>query len=157
MYACILHEYVEGTVDVSRVIRMLLIHDMVKFGVSGATIRRQGPRKDESECKTLAAERVLGAFPGPQGSALLDLWKEFEASQSEDACFANALACFRPLLVKMFAEDGRCKESDASAEQLPSRYGPVIKRAAPRLWALCETWIAGTSSRPDLAIGLRFR
>ena len=141
MYACILHEYAEGSVDVSRVIRMLLLHDIVEVEVGDTPIHAGGSPQEQSEREARAAEHLFGMLPEPQGAELLELWQEFEAARSEDACFAKALDRFQPLLVNVFTEGGTWKENDVSLEQVQSRYGPVIRRGAPRLWALCEVWI----------------
>jgi putative hydrolase of HD superfamily len=141
MYACILHEYAEGTIDVGRVIRMLLLHDIVEVEVGDTPIHAGGSPQEQAEREARAAEHLFGSLPEPQGAELLELWQEFEAAQSQDACFAKALDRFQPLLVNIFTEGGTWKENKVSLEQVQSRYGPVIRRGAPRLWALCETWI----------------
>ena len=141
MYACILHEYVEGSVDVSRVIRMLLLHDIVELGIGEAPIHGERSPQEQSERKIRAAKRLIGIFPEPLSAELLELWQEFEAASSDDACFAKALERFQPLLVNMFTEGGTWRESDISLKQGESRYGPVFRREAPRLWVMCEAWI----------------
>ncbi|WP_029922652.1 hypothetical protein [Nevskia soli] len=54
---------------------------------------------------------------------------------------------FQPLLVNIFTEGGTWKENQVSLAQVRSRYGPVIRRGAPRLRALCEEWIERHFSR----------
>lgn len=141
MYAFILQEYAEGTIDVGRVIRMLLLHDIVEVEVGDTPIHAGGSPQEQAEREARAAEHLFGSLPEPQGAELLELWREFEAAQSQDACFAKALDRFQPLLVNIFTEGGTWKENKVSLEQVQSRYGPVIRRGAPRLWALCEAWI----------------
>jgi putative hydrolases of HD superfamily len=141
MYACILQEYAEGSIDIGRVVRMLLLHDIVEVEVGDTPIHAGGSPREQSEREARAAEHLFGSLPEPQGAELLELWREFEAARSEDACFAKALDRFQPLLVNIFTEGGTWKENKVSLEQVQSRYGPVIRRGAPRLWALCEDWI----------------
>lgn len=106
MYACILHEYAEGSVDVARVIRMLLLHDIVEVEVGDTPIHGGGSQQEQSEREARAAEQLFGGLPEPQGAELLALWREFEAARSEDARFAKALDRFQPLLVNSFTEGG---------------------------------------------------
>lgn len=141
MYAGILHEYAEGSVDVSRVIRMLLLHDIVEVEVGDTPIHGGGSAQEQAEREARAAEHLFGMLPQPQGPELLALWQEFEAAQSEDARFAKALDRFQPLLVNVFTGGGTWNDNGVSLEQVRSRYGPVIRRGAPRLWAVCEEWI----------------
>lgn len=141
MYAGILHEYAEGSVDVGRVVRMLLLHDIVEVEAGDTPMHGGGSAADQAEREALAAEHLFGMLPPPQGAELLALWREFEAAQSEDARFAKALDRFQPLLVNVFTGGGTWNENGVSLEQVRSRYGPVIRRGAPRLWAVCEEWI----------------
>jgi putative hydrolase of HD superfamily len=141
LYACILHEYAAAKVDVGRVIRMLLLHDIVEIDAGDTPIHGGASPQDQAEREALAAIRLFGMLPQPQGEELLALWREFEASQSEDACFAKALDRFQPLLINVFTGGGTWTDHGVSLEQVRARYGPAIRRGAPRLWEQCEAWI----------------
>ena len=141
MYACILHEYAAGSIDVGRVIRMLLLHDVVEVEAGDTPIHGGAAPGEQAAREARAATHLFGLLPQPQGEELLALWREFEAAQSEDACFAKALDRFQPLLVNVFTGGGTWTDHGVSLEQVRARYGPVIRRGAPRLWAVCETWI----------------
>lgn len=142
MYALILNEYASGPVDTNRVIQMLLIHDIVEIDVGDFPIHGGSLSELQAEQEFKAAERLFGQLPQPQRDALLGLWHEFEHAQTEDAKFAKALDRFQPLLVNIFTGGGTWTESCVSFEQVVARYGPVIKRGAPQLWAVCELWVA---------------
>ena len=141
MYASVLHEYAAASVDAARVVQMLLLHDIVEVDV-GDTPIHGGSRDAQAELEDQAAVRIFGLLPGEQGAAFLALWREFEAGRTADASFAKALDRFQPLLVNIFTGGGTWAESGVSLEQVVSRYGPAIRAGAPRLWALCEEWLA---------------
>src|SRR5690606_34408211 len=104
-------------------------------------------QEEQAERERVAARRLFGLLPQPQGAELLALWQEFEDAETEDARFAKALDRFQPLLVNVVAGGGTWTENDVSLEQVMSRYGPAIERGAPALWAECRQWVADHFSR----------
>jgi putative hydrolase of HD superfamily len=142
MYALLLSEYANGTVDANRVIRMLLLHDIVEIDVGDFPIHGGSSAAVQAEQEVKAAQRLFGLLPDAQGEEFLALWLEFEAAETEDAKFAKALDRFQPLLINIFTGGGTWTENGVSLEQVLSRYGPVIERGAPQLWAACEQWVA---------------
>ncbi|WP_079436293.1 HD family hydrolase [Zoogloea sp. LCSB751] len=141
MYALLLSEYASGPVDTNRVLRMLLIHDIVEIDVGDFPIHGGTSPELQAEQEAAAAVRLFGLLPQSQGDALLALWQEFERAESEDAKFAKALDRFQPLLINVFTGGGTWTENGVSLEQIFSRYGPVIRRGAPQLWSVCEQWV----------------
>ncbi|MBS0345329.1 MAG: HD domain-containing protein [Proteobacteria bacterium] len=141
MYALLLSEYASGPVDTNRVLRMLLIHDIVEIDVGDFPIHGGSSAELQAEQEATAAARLFGLLPQQQGDELLALWQEFERAESEDAKFAKALDRFQPLLINVVTGGGTWTENGVSLEQVFSRYGPVIKRGAPLLWSVCEKWV----------------
>lgn len=141
MYALVLGEYAAGTVDMSRVLTMLLLHDIVEIDVGDLPIHGGNSAALQAQQEAAAAERLFGMLPQPQGAAMLVLWQEFEQAHSTDAKFAKALDRFQPLLANVFSGGGTWTENGVSMEQVFSRYGPVIREGAPGLWAVCEQWV----------------
>ena len=99
MMALLLAEYSDEPVDVARVIKMVLIHDLVEID-AGATFLYASDRNaaDTRAAEEAAAERIFGLLPFDQGTELKELWQEFEAKQTTDARFAGALDRLQPLL-----------------------------------------------------------
>ena len=141
MYASVLAEYATDAVDQARVVRMLLLHDIVEVDVGDSPIHA-GSHEQQAALEDQAAVRIFGLLPGEQGASFLALWREFEAGETADARFAKALDRFQPLLVNVFTGGGTWSETGVSMEQVMTRYGPAIRAGAPRLWTLCEEWIA---------------
>lgn len=141
VYALILNEYACGSVNTSRVIQMLLLHDIVEIDVGDFPIHSGTSIEVQAEQESRAAARLFGLLPPQQGIEFLALWQEFELAETEDAKFAKALDRFQPLLINIFTGGGTWTENGVSLEQVFSRYGPVIKRGAPQLWTVCEQWV----------------
>ncbi|MBB1624133.1 HD family hydrolase [Achromobacter sp. UMC71] len=152
VYALVLSEYACGPVDTGRVMRMLLLHDVVEIDVGDFPIHGGTCAQAQAELEDAAALRLFGLLPAAQGDEFLALWREFERAETEDAKFAKALDRFQPLLINVFTGGGTWTESGVSMEQVLSRYGAVIQRGAPALWAVCERWVTGHfAGRPESA------
>lgn len=152
MYAMVLNEYAASEVNTNRVMRMLLLHDVVEIDVGDFPIHGGSSDAMQAEQEARAAERLFGLLPQPRRDEFLGLWQEFERAETDDAKFAKALDRFQPLLTNIHTGGGTWTESGVSAEQVFAKYGPVIKRGAPRLWAECEQWVhAHFQVRTDLS------
>ncbi len=141
MYALVLSDYACGTVDATRVIQMLLLHDIVEIDAGDVPIHGGSGQELQAQKEADAAARLFGLLPSPQGQEFLSLWQEFEQAETDDAKFAKALDRFQPLLINVFTDGGTWTENGVSIEQVLSRYGPAIQKGAPQLWAVCEEWI----------------
>jgi putative hydrolase of HD superfamily len=141
MYALVLADYAAATIDITRVMKMLLLHDIVEVDAGDIPIHGAS-NEHQAELETRAAERIFGLLPDDANQVFGELWREFEDGQSEDAQFAKALDRFQPLLVNVFTQGGTWSESCVSYEQVLERYGPTIQRGAPALWELARRWVA---------------
>jgi putative hydrolase of HD superfamily len=141
MYALILADYAASNVDVARVVKMLLIHDIVEIDAGDSPIHG-APDNDQAEREQRAADRLFGLLPPEQSEELASLWREFEAEQTSDSQFAKALDRFQPLLANIFTGGGTWVDNGVGHEQVLQRYGPAIGRGAPELWALAQEWVA---------------
>ena len=141
MYAWLLADYAAADVDVTRVVKMLMVHDIVEID-AGDTPIHGGAVSGQAQREQQAAERIFGLLPAHQASELADLWREFELAQSNEAQFAKALDRFQPLLINIFTGGGTWTESGVTYPQVMERYGPAIERGAPQLWTLAREWVA---------------
>lgn len=154
MYAMLLHKYAAAPVDASRVIQMLLIHDIVEVDAGDHPLHLSGPGSRQADLESQAAERLFGLLPAEQKREMFALWCEFEAGESDDAKFAKALDRFQPLVANVVSGGGTWAINGVTLEQVRVRYGTTIQRGAPELWKLCEQWIGeyfsgGKESQPS--------
>ncbi|MCK6376413.1 MAG: HD domain-containing protein [Zoogloea sp.] len=134
MYALVLAEHAAGTVDVQRVVKMLLIHDIVEIDAGDVPFHMPATHAGQDERERLAAERLFGLLPDAQAAEFRELWFEFEAAESDDARFAKALDRFQPMLHNAATDGGTWVECDVTLEQITARCQPPIERGAPALW-----------------------
>lgn len=134
MYALVLAEHAAAPVDVVRVVKMLLIHDIVEIDAGDVPFHDPQARAGQAELEQQAAERIFSLLPESQAAEYRSLWSEFEAAQSDDARFAKALDRFQPLLHNAATGGGSWVECQVTKEQAMARYRPPIERGAPALW-----------------------
>ena len=138
LYALVLAEHAAGEVDVLRVVKMLLIHDIVEIDAGDVPFHVPETHVGQAERERLAAERLFGLLPEAQAAEFRELWFEFEAAESDDAKFAKALDRFQPMLHNAATEGGTWVECAVTLEQVKQRCRPPIEKGSPALWAVAE-------------------
>ena len=138
LYALVLADQAAPGVDINRVIRMLLIHDLVEIDVGDVPIHSSGGMAHGSAetqaAETAAADRIFGLLPKDLGGDLRAMWEEFEAAQTPDAIFAKSLDRVQPVMANLMSGGGTWTTYNVTAEQLDVRVGSKIAQGAPRLW-----------------------
>lgn len=138
LYALVLADQAGPGVDISRVIRMLLIHDLVEIDVGDVPIHSQNGQAHASAAtqaaEARAADRIFGLLPDDLRNDLRALWEEFEAAETPDARFAKSLDRVQPVMANLMSGGGTRTTYDVTFDQLESRVGVKIARGAPRLW-----------------------
>jgi putative hydrolase of HD superfamily len=96
--AMVLREHVTLACDLVHVLELLAVHDLVEID-AGDTFAYDIPSQSTKAAReTAAAERIFGLLPSDQAAPFRELWEEFEAQQTSEARFANALDRVQPLL-----------------------------------------------------------
>jgi putative hydrolase of HD superfamily len=138
LYAMILADQAAPGVDINRVIRMLILHDLVEIDVGDVPIHSANGQAHGStsvqDAESVAAARIFGLLPADLGQALLALWQEFEAAESADAIFAKSLDRVQPVMANLMSGGGTWIEYNVTAQQLEDRVGVKVARGAPKLW-----------------------
>lgn len=138
LYALVLADQAGPGVNIDRVIRMLILHDLVEIDVGDVPIHSaNGTAHGSAEvaaAEARAADRIFGLLPPDLGAELRALWEEFESAESPDAVFAKALDRVQPVLMNMDAGGGSWTDYNVTFDQLESRVGHKVARGAPRLW-----------------------
>ena len=138
LYALVLADQAGPGVSIDRVVRMLILHDLVEIDVGDVPIHSaNGAAHGSAEtaaAEAAAADRIFGLLPADIGTDLRALWEEFEAAESPDAVFAKALDRVQPVMHNIQSGGGTWISYNVTAEQLESRVGAKVARGAPKLW-----------------------
>ena len=138
LFALVLGEHAPEGISVERVIRMLLIHDLVEIDAGDVPFFGEVDEAAKAAEETAAAERLFGMLPQAQGADLLALWHEFEANETPDARFAKSLDRFQPPNLNLASGGGSWNDYNVTHDVFEARMGPKIRHGAPALW----DWLA---------------
>lgn len=138
LYAMVLADQAGPGVRIDRVIRMLLIHDLVEIDTGDVPIHSAGGQAHGSAevlaAEQAAADRIFGLLPDDLATEFRALWEEFEAAETPDAVFAKSLDRVQPVMQNLASEGGTWTTYEVSFEQLEARVGHKVARGAPTLW-----------------------
>jgi putative hydrolase of HD superfamily len=135
--ALVLADHAEPGVDILRVLKMLLIHDLVEIDAGDSFLYDAAARAGAAAREHAAAERLYGLLPPDLAIALRALWDEFEAAATPDARFARALDQLQPVLLNYHTEGGSWRANAVSGADVLAKKA-VIADGAPTLWRYAE-------------------
>jgi putative hydrolase of HD superfamily len=117
--ALVLAGHAPPRIDLSRVIAMLLVHDLVEIDAGDLFLyadAAQHARQEEAE--QAAADRIFALLPAGQATRIRALWDEFEQRSTPEAKFARALDRLQPMLQNVQAGGGTWAEHGITADQV---------------------------------------
>ncbi|GAA6178713.1 MULTISPECIES: HD domain-containing protein [unclassified Shimia] len=142
LFALILQEHASQSINIDRVIRMLLIHDLVEIDVGDSPIHGDHDIASTEAAENAAADRLFGMLPQDQAAEFLALWKEFEAAETNDAVYAKSIDRVQPVLSNLETGGQSWVDYNVSREQLEDRVGWKVAKGAPALWEHLKSRIA---------------
>ena len=128
--ALLLSGYANEPVDVARVVRMLLVHDIVEIDAGDTYAYDVSGNRDKVERELRAAARLFGLLPDDQAAEFRALWEEFEDQATAESRFANALDRLMPLLHNYLNDGHVWREHHVNAAQVRGRMAPVAEGSA---------------------------
>ena len=120
--AWLLREYANEDVDITKVMLMCLIHDIVEIDAGDTYAYDAENLKTQKAREDAAKERIFFLLPDDQRDALTALFDEFEAYETAEAKFAHAMDNLQPLLLNDSNDGGDWKEHDVTAETIYGRH-----------------------------------
>jgi putative hydrolase of HD superfamily len=137
-------------VDLTRVVTMLLLHDIVEIDAGDTYAYDQQGYQDKEEREQEAAARIFGLLPPDQAETLRTTWEEFEQGASREARFAHSMDRLMPLLHNYYSQGSTWKSHGTSKSQVQNRMAK-IREASPELWEFAENLIDRAVSQGYLA------
>ncbi|MGD0972777.1 MAG: HD domain-containing protein [Candidatus Korobacteraceae bacterium] len=142
----LLAEYATEPVDMLRVIKMLLVHDLIEIDAGDTFAYDVAGNVGRAEREEHGAERIFGLLPEEQGRELRALWEEFDAFKTPESKYANALDRLQPLLHNARTEGGTWRIHSVARDQVYRRMEP-IRSALPELWPMVTRIIEDACAR----------
>jgi putative hydrolase of HD superfamily len=139
--AILLSEYSEEkNIDVLKVIKMVIIHDLVEIDAGDTFCYDEKGYEDKEEREQLAANRLFNVLPPDQAKEIFALWSEFEALSTSEARFAACLDRLQPLILNYNTNGHTWKKPGVTSEKVLKR-NKLLEENAPELWNYAKTII----------------
>lgn len=144
--AFLLAEYASVPIDVTRVMKMVLVHDVVEIDAGDTYCYDEAGNKTKAEREEKSAQRIFGLLPDDQKEEFYSLWREFEDNQTNDSKFAAVLDKMQPVILNYtkngisWKEHGvykkqveqRCLSSSEASDKLAELIQSIIDDAASK-------------------------
>ena len=133
MFVIVLAEHAGEPIDVTKVLKMVLIHDIVEIDAGDVFVYDDAARLGKAAAELAAAERLYGLLPADQGAELRALWDEFEAKVTPEARFAGAVDRLQPLLLNVTTKGRSWQEHGVTSDRVLA-LNARIELGSPALW-----------------------
>lgn len=144
--AVLLVEYAAEPVDVVRVLKMLLVHDVVEIDAGDTYAYDPQANQTRAAREEEAADRIFGLLPSDQTAEIRALWDEFEAARTAESRYALALDRLQPLLLNYHSDGVSWKQHGVTTAAVLERMQP-IRSGTPELWSIVEKIVAEATGR----------
>ena len=135
--AYLLREYSNEPVDITRVMLMCLIHDVVEIDAGDTYAYDEEGKKTQKAREEAAKERIYSLLPEDQKEELAAIFDEFEASKTPESKFAHAMDNLQPLMLNNSNDGGDWREHGVSAKQVYGRQSRT-KEGSEKLYEVTD-------------------
>ena len=140
MMAIVLAGHANEPIDLEKVMKMVLIHDIVEIDSGDVFVYDTAKNHDNFDEELKAARRIFGILPEEQAEEFINLWIEFEEMKTPESKFARALDRLEPLLQNASNNGGTWREFDVKYDQVMEKK-QVIKDGSEELWKFAKQLI----------------
>ncbi len=116
--ALVLSEHSNDKIDIHKVVKMAIIHDIVEVYAGDTFLYDEKGRKDQKERETAASEKIFGMLPEDQKENFIGLWNEFEEGASNEAKFAKSIDRLSAVLLNLMSGGKGWKENGVEFERV---------------------------------------
>ena len=125
LFVMTLAEHSNTPIDVLRVMKMLLIHDIVEIDAGDTFAYDTQRQADQHEREAAAATRIFGLLPEDQAAEFRGLWDEFEDRETPDARFAHAIDRCQAMLLNCLGKGVTWSRHHVRRDQIRARNAPI--------------------------------
>ena len=123
--AMLLSSYNKDKIDTNHAIKMLLIHDIIEIYAGDTFAYDKLANLDKNKRELDAMEQIKLQLSSENAETVESLWKEFEAKESPESKFANAMDRLQPVLSNIYSRNG------GTWLKYGVKFSQVLKRIEP--------------------------
>lgn len=147
--AYILREYSNEEIDISKVMIMCLIHDIVEIDAGDTYAYDEEGIKTQKAREDAAKERIYSLLPEDQKEEMIALFDEFEEGRTAESKFAHAMDNLQPLMLNDSNDGGDWREHDARAEAVYKRH-EMTRKSSEKLYEVTDMIIRKNIKKGNL-------
>ena len=140
MMTIVLAEHSDKPIDVLKVLKMVLIHDIVEIDAGDTFIYDSTKSHTNTDEELIAAKRVFGLLPTEQAKEFIAIWEKFEESMTDEAKFAKSMDRFEPLLQNTSNNGGTWTEFNVPYQKVYAKK-KAIRNGSTAIWNYAENLI----------------
>jgi putative hydrolase of HD superfamily len=144
--AVLLAETAAEPVDVLKVVRIALVHDVVEVDAGDTFIYDEAAKQGQAEREERAARRLFGLLPEDQAEEYLALWREFEDGKTPEARFARSIDRLSAVILN-HASQGRSWRRHGVGRERILEINSRIEAGSPALWQYVQELVEDASRR----------
>lgn len=133
MMVIVLAEYSNEPIDILKVLKMVLLHDIVEIDAGDTFLYDTTKNHSNTDEELIAAHRIFGLLPEDMTKDFTDTWIEFEEGETNEAKFAKAMDRLEPILQNISNQGGTWTEFNVSFETVYQKIAG-IKNGSVFLW-----------------------
>lgn len=141
MMTLVLAKHSDKPIDVLKVVKMVLIHDLVEIDAGDTFIYDTTKNHTNTAEELLAAKRIFGLLPQAQAEEFLAIWEEFEDGLTDEAKFARTMDRLEPLLQNTSNNGGTWAEYDVEYHAVYNKK-KAIKDGSSLIWDYAKRLLA---------------
>lgn len=135
LMAPLLMEYIEEEVDILKVMKMVIIHDLVEIDAGDTYAYDVVGYSDKREREVAAANRIFNILPEDQAKEITKLWYEFEEEETMEARYACCVDRLQPFILNYYSDGLSWMEHKVTKTQVMGRM-KIIKETSNGLWEM---------------------
>ncbi|MGX7775727.1 HD domain-containing protein [Streptococcus pluranimalium] len=134
LMAMTLQEYFTESLDMTKVMTMLLVHDIGEIGAGDTSAFDEVGKSTSYERELRSVTSTFFLLPKEQGDHYLTLWTEFEQGNSPEARYARCIDAIAPLMNHHLIAKKNDNSDRLTKTQVLSKKS-FIEKESPTLWA----------------------
>ena len=138
LMAVLLHEHaVFAELDLLKVIKMLLIHDIVEIDAGDTFLYDEAGKLSAAEKEMASALRIFGLLPKKQADEFMAIWLEFEERITAEAKYAASIDAIQPLLNHLITANINDNPHNMTKTKVLNKKA-FIEEVSPELWLVAQ-------------------
>ena len=136
--AMLFEEYATAPVDIGKVVRMCVVHDLIEIYAGDTFAYDVEGNKSKAEREEKAADRLFALLPEEQGAYIRALWEEFDGMETADSKYAACLDRIQPFFHNTLTEGHTWVESGTTDRAAVEKRMSIVKEFMPKVYPWVE-------------------